>query len=139
MFKSVATLMLILMCGISALVILLVLYLLLKALIFSKGKEYGIYKAMGYTTKDLMLQTALSFMPSIVCSVIIFSVVSYFTVNPYMSTIMGLFGLMKCDFAVPVAGVVIIGVGMVLLSFAFAMFESRRIKNIEPYRMLIGE
>lgn len=139
LFKSVATLMLVLMCGISAAVILLVLYLLIKALIFDKGKEYGIYKAMGYTTKDLMLQTALSFMPAIVLSVIVFSVVSYFTANPYMSTIMGLFGLMKCTFVIPVGGVVIIGAGMILLSFLFAMFEARKIKKIEPYQMLIGE
>ena len=86
-FKSLASLMLVLVCGISAVVILLVLYLLIRSFIFSKRRDYGIYKALGYTSNSLMLQTALSFMPSIILSVIIFSFVSYYMANPYMNII----------------------------------------------------
>ena len=59
--------------------------------------------------------------------------------NPYMGLIMFSFGLMKCSFDIPVLGVVLIGVFLILLAFAFAVLESRRIKTIEPYRMLIAE
>lgn len=138
-FKSLASLMLVLVCGISAVVILLVLYLLIRSFIFSKRRDYGIYKALGYTSNSLMLQTALSFMPSIILSVIIFSFVSYYMANPYMNIIMQNFGIVKCDFGIPVSGVVIIGAAIVLLAFAFAFFEARRIKKIEAYQMLIGE
>jgi ABC-type antimicrobial peptide transport system permease subunit len=37
-----------------------------------KRKDYGIYKAIGYTSDSLILQTAISFMPSIILSVLAF-------------------------------------------------------------------
>ena len=138
-FKGIATLMLVMMCLISALVILLVLFLLIRSLVFSKRKDYGIYKAIGYTSRSLILQTAGSFMPTIILSVILFSVVSYFIANPYLQFIMINFGLMKCTFTIPIPGVIIIGVAMILLSFAIAVLQARRVRKIEPYQMLIAE
>ncbi|MBR4010263.1 MAG: FtsX-like permease family protein, partial [Clostridiales bacterium] len=102
-------------------------------------KDYGIYKAIGYTSKSLILQTAGSFMPTIILSVILFSVVSYFVANPYMQFIMIAFGLMKCTFAIPIPGIIIVGAGMILLSFVFAVLQAKRVKKIEPYQMLIAE
>ena len=104
-----------------------------------KKKEYGILKALGYKSKDLILQTAISFMPSIIISVIIFSIVSYFLTNPYMNLIMINFGIMKCNFVIPIGGVIIVGIMLVIISFLFAIFESRRIKKIEPYNLLLAE
>ena len=124
---------------ISALVILLVLFLLIRSLVFSKRKDYGIYKAIGYTSKSLILQTAGSFMPAIILSVLVFSVVSYFMANPYMQLIMINFGLMKCTFNIPIPGLIIIAVSMIVLAFAFAVLQARRVRKIEPYQMLIAE
>ncbi len=135
-FKGITTIMLISMVSISAVVIMLILYLFIKTLLYNKRKDYGIYKALGYTSKDLILQTALSFMPTIILSVAIFSVVSYFTANKYMQLVMVTFGMMKCSFAIPIAGVVIVGLGLILISFLFAIFQARKIKNIEAYNML---
>ncbi len=53
-----------------SLVILLVLYLLIKTFIISKKKDYGILKALGYTSKNIIVENAISFMPSIILSVI---------------------------------------------------------------------
>ena len=138
-FRSITTVMLILMCIISAVVILLILYLMVRTLIYNKRKDYGIYKALGYTSGRLILQTAVSFMPTVLLSVVIFSVVSYLVADPYMNMMTGSFGLVKCSFAIPIIGVVIIGAGMVLLAFLFAVLQSLRIRRIEAYRMLIAE
>ncbi|MBP5493318.1 MAG: ABC transporter permease [Clostridiales bacterium] len=138
-FRGISTLMLVMVATISGLVILLVLFLLIRSLIFSKRKDYGIYKAIGYTSRSLIFQTAGSFMPAIILSVIVFSVVSYVMANPYMELIMINFGLMKCTFSIPIPGVIIIGASMIILSFLFAVFESRRIKKVEPYKMLVAE
>ena len=138
-FKGISTLMLVMVSCISGAIIMLVLYLLIKALIYNKRRDYGIYKALGYTSHSLMLQTALSFMPAIIVSIIVFSVGSYYGANPYMSMIMGMFGLMKCSFSIPVAGVVIVGVVMAVLAFVFAIFNSRKIKNIEPINLITAE
>ena len=138
-FKSISAMMLILMISMSVVVIALILFLLIKSLVYHKRKDYGIYKALGYTSGSLMLQTAMSFMPAVVLSIVVFSIVSYYIANPYMSTFMRLFGLMKCNFPIPIPGVVIVGAGLAVVSFALALFQTRRIKKIEAYNMLVAE
>lgn len=137
-FKSISAIMLILVCTISAVVIMLILYLLIKALIHKKRKDYGILKALGFTSRSLIMQTAVSFMPSIVLSIVIFSVLSFYLANPYMTIIMRIFGLMKCSFAVPIPGVILIGAGLAIIAFLFSLFQARKIKNIEAYNLLIS-
>ncbi len=138
-FRSISILMLVIICVISGAIILLTLYLLVKALVYRKRKEYGIYKALGYTTNSLILQTALSFMPTIIVSVIVFSVISYYAANPYMNTFMISFGLVQSHFAIPIPGVFIIACAMIIISFGFALLQARRVKDIEPYQMLVEE
>ena len=86
-----------------------------------------------------MLQTALSFMPAVIASAIVFSIVSYNVANPYISVFMRAFGLMKCDFAIPVPGVVMIATGLAIVSFFLALIQTSRIKKIEAYNMLVAE
>jgi ABC-type antimicrobial peptide transport system permease subunit len=138
-FKSIGSLMLVMMGIISAIVIALILFLLIKSLVYHKRKDYGIYKALGYTSGNLMLQTALSFMPAIFVSTVVFSVASYFGANPYISIFMSSFGIMKCNFVIPIAGVVIIFICFTVVSFLIALFETRRIRKIEAYNMLVAE
>lgn len=138
-FKGISSVMMIMMSVIAGAVILLVLFLMVRTLIYNKRRDYGIYKAIGFTSGKLILQTAISFMPTIVLSVIVFSAVSYFAANPYMSMMMRTFGMMKCDFPIPITGIVIIGASMALLAFIFAIWMSRRIRKIEAYQMLVGE
>lgn len=138
-FKSISSLMLILLSTISAIVITIILYLLIKAFVYNKRKDFGIYKALGYSSRSLILQTALSFMPSIIISSIVFSVVSYYAANPYMSVVMHGFGLMKGTFDIPIPGVIIIGISICTLAFVFSILQSLRVKKIESYQMLIGE
>ena len=138
-FKMVSTFMLLTMCIVSIVVILLVMYLLVKSLVYNKRKDYGIFKAIGYTSDKLVLQTALSFMPSIVLSVLISAVLSYLYTNTFMNLIMTNFGVVKCNFFIPIAGVIIIAAAMIIVSFLLAVFESRKVKNIEAYTMLVSE
>ena len=138
-FKSIAALMMYLVCAISAAVILLVLFLLIKSFLYSKRRDFGISKAIGYTSGNLILQTAISFMPPIILSVIVFTIGSYFAANPYMNLMMSSFGIVKADFKIPITGVVIIGLGIIAVSFLFAIFEARRIKKIEAYKILVAE
>ena len=138
-FQGISIMMLVIMCSISVVVIALILFLLIKSLVYHKRKDYGIYKALGYTSGSLMLQTALSFMPAVIASAIVFSIVSYNVANPYISLFMRSFGLMKCDFAIPVPGVVAIGAGLTVVSFLLALLQTRRIRKIEAYNMLVAE
>ena len=136
-FKGISLTMLVLCLVIAAVVIVLIMYLLIKALIFNKRKDYGIYKSLGYTSGRLVMQTAVSFMPSIVIAAIAFSVISYHTANLYMNVVMHHFGLMKCSFHIPAAGVAAIAAGFVLIAFVFAILQSHKVTKIQAYEMLV--
>ena len=138
-FKSISVMMLIAMCVISVIVIALILFLLIKSLIYNKRRDYGIYKALGYTSGALSFQTALSFLPAIIASVIVFSFVSYNVANPYITMMMSMFGLMKVSFTIPIPGVIMIAVGLTVISFLLALIQTRKIRKIEAYNMLVSE
>lgn len=138
-FKSIAKIMLIVTFGISICVIMLVLFLLIQSLIFKKKKEFGILKAVGFRSRDLIFEASLSFMPSIILSVIVFSFISFKLANPYMTLMMFSFGLVKPNFTIPLDGMVIISICLILISFLATLFNLRKIKYIEPYEMLLNE
>lgn len=123
----------------SVLIIVFVLYLLVKMLLNNKKHDYGILKALGYTTGQLVLQTALSFIPSIFISTVIGIVVSSFVVNPLIASFLGGVGIVKCTFEVSTLFNVIAGAGLVLFAFGAASLLSLRIKKIAPRELLSGE
>ncbi|MBQ2938104.1 MAG: ABC transporter permease [Clostridia bacterium] len=138
-FKVIANAMVMIIMIVCCIVILLVLYLLIKTLINNKKKDYGILKAMGYTSKNIIFQNAISFMPSIILSVISSCIISSFIVNPCLTLIMSMFGVMKLTFDIPVMLIIFMGIGFVVVSFIFALILSLKIKKIEPYKLLSGE
>ena len=123
----------------TAVVVLVVLYLLMKNLIHNKRYEFGILKSIGYTSKDLIIQNSLSFMPSIILGTIISCIVSSFIANPYLTMIMSMFGVMQSNFTIPAGLVVLLAIFQIGISFLFAVLLSRRIKDLEPYKLLIEE
>ncbi len=135
-FKSISNIMVAVIIVISGLVIFLVLYLLIKTLIIRKKKDYGILKAVGYTSGNIVFQNAVSFMPSIILSTIISCIISCIVVNPYIGLIMSMCGVMKVTFELPINLIVLFGIGFVILSFTFAVLLSRKTRKIEPYKLI---
>ncbi len=138
-FVAISNIMVILIMSVSFIVILLILYLLMKTFIGKKRKDYGILKATGYTSRNIIFQNAISFMPSIVLSVIISSIVSYFVANPYLETITKSFGVMKLTFDVPIDLMIIMGIGFIVISYLITLFLSLKLRKIEPYNLLKDE
>lgn len=138
-YTSLVTLIVIVILVLSALIILFVLYLLVKMLLNNKKRDYGILKALGYTTRQLVLQTALSFMPPIIISTAVGVTVSAFVVNPLIALFLSGIGVVKSTFEVSVLFNVIAGAGLILVAFGAACLLSLRIRKIAPRNMLSGE
>lgn len=105
----------------------------------NKMRDYGVMKSLGFTTKQLVLQTALSFMPAIILSTVIGLIISCLIINPLMSLFLSSMGIVKCTFAPPVLFSVIAGIGLILFAFAFACLLSLKVKKIAPRNLLVGE
>lgn len=123
----------------SMVVITFVLYLLVRTMLNGKKRDYGIMKALGFTTGQLILQTALSFMPAVILSTAVGLTVSSLLINPLVSVFLSGVGIVKCTFAVPVGFAVAAGVGFILFSFTIACLLSLKIRKITPRELLSGE
>lgn len=136
------TLLTIIVCAIlllAVVVIAFVLYLLVRTMLNRKKRDYGILKALGFTTGQLILQTALSFMPAMILSTALGLAGSSLIINPLMALFLGGIGIVKCTFLVPGGFIAAAGAGLVLLSFGIACFLSLRIRKIQPCALLAGE
>ncbi len=124
---------------ISCIVIAFVMYLLVRAMLNSKKRDYGILKAVGYTTPQLIVQTAMSFMPSVIISSAVGIAVSMRLINPLFAVFLSGIGVVKGMFIVPVELCVIAGVVLVIFAFGAACLMSLKVRKIAPREMLIGE
>lgn len=123
----------------SAIIIAFVLYLLVRTMLNNKKRDYGILKSLGFTTRQLILQTALSFMPAIIISTVVWLIISSLVINPILSVFFSSLGIMKCTFTVPVGFIAVAGIGIILLSFGIACLLSLKVKKIAPRALLVGE
>ncbi len=138
-YISLMTIIVIAIIVLSAIIITFVLYLLVRTMLNNKKCDYGILKSLGFTTGQLILQTALSFMPSVVISAVLGLVISALTINPLLSVFMWSIGIVKCNFTVPVGFVTVAGVMIIGFTFAMACLLSLKIKKITPKALLSGE
>lgn len=138
-YFSLMTVVVIAILLLSIIIIAFVLYLLVRTMLSNKMRDYGILKSLGFTTKQLILQTALSFMPTIILSTILGLILSCFVINPLTALFLSGIGIVKCTFRIPILFTVIAGIGLILLSFGIACLLSLRIKKIAPRALLASE
>lgn len=123
----------------SVTVIAFVLYLLVRTILSHKKKEYGILKALGFTTGQLIRQTAMCFMPSLILSTAVGLFVSTLIINPLIALFLSGIGMVKGTFEISYGFVAGAGVGMVFAAFGIACLMSLRIRKIAPRELLSNE
>lgn len=138
-YVTLMTVIVIAILALSALIIAFVLYLLVRTMLNQKSRDYGIMKALGFTTGQLILQTALSFMPTVIVSTAIGLTACGFLINPLMAVFLGGLGIVKCTFTVPVGFIAAAGTGLALFAFGMLCLLSLRIRKITPKALLTGE
>lgn len=138
-YVSLVTMIVILILVLSAVIITFVLYLLVRTMLNKKKRDYGIMKALGFTTVQLILQTAVSFMPAVIISTTVGLIVNSWIINPLIAVFLSGIGIVKCTFGIPADFIVISGIGLILFAFAIVCLLSLKIKKIAPKALLAGD
>lgn len=123
----------------SGVVITFVLYLLVRMMLNRKKRDYGVMKALGFTTGQLILQTAASFMPAVIISTVTGLIVNAFIINPLMAVFLSGIGIVKCTYTVPAGFISIAGVGLIGFSFGIVVLLSLKIRRVAPRALIVGE
>jgi putative ABC transport system permease protein len=121
---------------VTALVIFLVLYLMLKTVILRRRRELGIQKALGFTTLQLMNQFALYFIPVIAAGVAAGGLLGIFGFNAIFVALTQGMGIMTASMPAPVLPTLAMCAGLIALSYAFALLITSRIRRISAYALV---
>lgn len=119
-------------------VIALVIYLMVKTYLLKKQHDYGILKALGYTTKQLVMQTAAGFLPVILLATVFGIIMGVIFINPLLSALFGGIGILKAMFPIPAVITVAFGAIIIIFALVTAVLVSLRVRKIAP-RALIAE
>ena len=116
--------------------VLFVLRLLLKTVFIKKEREFGIKKAVGFTSMQLRYQLSLSLMPITVLASLCGSVLGYFLLNPLFTVILGGYGIRSADLLLQPLMIAITTVSIIIMVFVFSFVMSGRMKKLSAYRLI---
>jgi len=121
---------------ITVLVVVTILYLVIKTMITKRKKEFGVMKAIGYSTIQLMHQITISMLPIIITGVGIGGLLGIFFTNPMFSVLLSSAGVKRLEFIIHLPIIVMVCVGILILSYIVSMFVSLKIKKISAYGLI---
>ena len=121
---------------ITVLVVVMILYLVIKTMIIKRKKEFGVMKAVGYSTIQLMHQISIGFIPVMVTGVAIGGMLGYFFTNPMLSVLLSSAGVKRLDFTIHLPIILMICTGLLILAYIVSMFVSLNIKKISAYSLI---
>ncbi|OAB42247.1 ABC transporter permease [Paenibacillus glacialis] len=121
---------------VTVVVVSLILYLVINTMIVKRKRELGIYKALGYTTYQLMTQIALSFAPVVIVGTAVGGFLGCIGTNPLISVLVRSVGISNAQFKVHIPTIMILCIGIVVFSYLISMLIAHRIKKITAYGMI---
>ena len=121
---------------ISVLMVLLVLYVLINGVISRRRQEFGIYKAIGYTNRQLTVKTALEFIPVVAMASTISVIAGLWYLPMINNTIFSLIGAVKNHFEVSVWILIVFAIVFTAVAFVISILLSAPIKKITAHSLL---
>lgn len=117
-------------------VIALILVLLIKIQLIREQRQLGIYKALGYTSPRLIVQTLMSYIPVVFIGTLLGCILSWFLANPVFILCLNAFGIKKSSMDIHV--IYMAGTAAAIISWAalIALICSAGIRKIVPWKMI---
>jgi putative ABC transport system permease protein len=114
----------------------LIINLIIKTVTVRRQHEFGIQKAIGFTSKQIRGQLATETMSVSVVGNIIGAILGCYFTNKIVSLIFSRFGVMKADFLVPVSVGIVSVIGLAVFIYAITYLVSANIKKISAYKLI---
>ncbi len=121
---------------ISVLMVLLVLYVIIHSMISRRRQEFGIYKAIGYTSRQLTIMTVSRFIPVVAVSAVLSAVAGIWYLPVINQTIFSQIGAIKNHFEVSVWILLAFALIFTAVAFLISVLLAAPIKKITVYSLL---
>ena len=110
--------------------------MVIRTTILRRRREFGIQKAVGFTSMQLMNQIALNLTPSILLGVVIGAVAGFYGFNPMMGVFMSGMGIVKVDLPSPPDQITVVCLALVAMAYAVSLLIALRIRKISAYALV---
>ena len=136
MYTSIVNVVIVVIFVVTALIVLLILYVIIRSMITQRRQEFGVYKAIGYSGKQLIAQTVGSLMPVTVAASLSSALFGLVWLPVAFNGIFGMIGAMKNHMEQP-AGILLLFAGAeIAVTLLISVFLARPIKKIEAYSLI---
>ncbi len=136
MYSSLITIVAIALFIITVLIILLILYVILRSMITSLKTDFGIYKAMGFTSRQLMIQSVGSITPVVLLGAFLSSTLGVVYLPAMFDGIFGMIGAIKNNFEIPLYLLLIMALVLTVVNVMIGVILCRPIKRLTAYSLI---
>lgn len=136
MYMGITVVLVVSICAVTILVVLFILYIVIKSLLVKRRQELGIYKAMGYTSSQLILQTTGSFMPVSMVAIVISSFLAIYYMPAIYQFIFETLGVMKNNIEISFGFLMLFAVAQILVNIMISIILCMPIRKISAYVLI---
>lgn len=130
--SAVSLAMLILAIGLTSLVLMMVV----RSTIVRERRRFGILKALGYTSGQLMRQIAAALMPATAAGAVLGALVAGMAARPVTDALFATVGVMRSQFDHPALLPIAAALALTAVQGAFALGFAIPIRTISPYQLI---
>lgn len=130
--SAVSLAMLILAIGLTSLVLMIVV----RSTIVRERRRFGILKALGYTSGQLMRQIAAALMPATAAGAVLGALVAGMAARPVTDALFATVGVMRSQFDHPALLPIAAALALTAVQGAFALGFATPIRTISPYQLI---
>ena len=136
MYSGITSIIVIVIFVLTILIALFVLYIVIKTLLVQRKQELGIYKAIGYSNWQLMVQLMGSFLPSSVLAVLLSSGLGLIYVPQINRFIFQTIGAVKNNMEVSFTFLMIFALIQIVVNLIISILLIKPIKKISAYALI---
>lgn len=136
MYSSLITIVVGVLFIMTVLIVVLILYVVLRSMLTSLKTEFGIYKAMGFTSGQLITKTVGSITPVVMVGAVISALLGIFYLPAMVNGIFGVLGAVKNNFEIPVFLLIVMAVVLTAVNIIISVILCHPIKKINPYSLI---
>lgn len=136
MYMGITIVLVVAIFAVTILIVLFILYIVIKSLLVKRRQEFGIYKAMGYTSSQLILQTTGSFMPVSIVAIVLSSFLAIFYMPAIYQFVFETLGVMKNNIEISFGFLMLFAVAQILVNIMISIILCMPIRKISAYVLI---
>ena len=136
MYTAIVNVVIVAVFAVTVLIVLLILYVIIRSMIAHRRQEFGIFKAIGYSGRQLVRQTAGSLMPVTIAAALSSALLGKVYLPVVYHAIFSMVGAMKNHMEQPVSVLLLFAAAEILVTLLISVFLARPIKKIEAYSLI---